>query len=247
MTLGKLTKKSGESIQELYPHLIREKASINKKGKPTGKYEIMLTEDGLATNNTGERNKVKKHALRILELLAKKGCHFVLQASEGDGIKVVGTDGMTRAIVLYRSGNMQTFNLKADKEEARKILTQTGFDGKAPETTVNIRSNSKSDYTYTDFPEGVKTSMVASFILNLPPSSHCSCGHANDQKKTVKTIKKATKNGVIVKDETTIKKIPTDKAVEESAVEHMKIKKVITGVKVEKAKEVHQAPKTHAA
>lgn len=157
---------------------MKEKTRINKKGKFTGIKMNMLEKDGLAIGPE-KRLIVKSQILAVLESLISSGCHYVIQSSEGDGIKLIGSDGMTRCVILIRSGVMQTFNLKANASMVKEIMKKIGL----PETNVNIRKQSKSEYVYTDFSEECKPDKITKFILELPPSSICTCGHKKDIKK----------------------------------------------------------------
>ncbi len=163
-----------------YLLLTKEKIHLNKRGKFTGIEMTMMREKKLAVG-PGKYLSVKPQILAVMESLISSGCHFVIQSSEGDGIKVIGNDGMTRCVILIRSGVMQTFNLKANTAIAKGIIKKIGLD----EGHVNLRKQSKSEYVYTDFSEECKPDKITKFILELPPSSVCTCGHKKDIKKKI--------------------------------------------------------------
>jgi hypothetical protein len=159
-----------------YPLLSKERSFINKRGKPTGRYANLCTKSGVVIGSSEDRKQVSAQILKTLETLLANGYHFVLQASEGDGIKIVGNDAMTRAILLFRRGCMQIFCLKARWEDAEKLCASTEI----PRNTINIRQG-KTDYVYVDFDEVVNPGNIANFILSLPESVQCKCGHKNDR------------------------------------------------------------------
>jgi hypothetical protein len=164
-----------EDTRVKYILLSKTFVRINKKGKPTGK-KIKFYEGGKLAVGPGKSLAVTYKVLAVLESLLSSGCHFVLQSSEGDGIKVIGKDGMSRCIILIRSGCMQTFNLKADSVKAKELMKELNL---IP-SDVNVRNNSKSKYVYTDFSETCKPEKISKFILKLPPSSKCVCGSKKD-------------------------------------------------------------------
>ena len=101
--------------KEKYSLLKKELAWINRRGKPF-KQEEMLNEEGFATGSTSRKN-VSNQILSIFETLIQNKFHFVLQASEGDGIKVTGNDNMTRCVMIVRNNAIQAFCLKQIRQK----------------------------------------------------------------------------------------------------------------------------------
>lgn len=165
--------------KEKYSLLKKELAWINRRGKPF-KQEEMLNEEGFATGSTSRKN-VSNQILSIFETLIQNKFHFVLQASEGDGIKVTGNDNMTRCVMIVRNNAIQAFCLKANKTEASYLLDEAQIDIK----NVNIRNTTKNDFVYVDFDKFVEPEKIFTFIKNLPPSTPCNCGRHNIVKQKI--------------------------------------------------------------
>ena len=168
-------------------HLTNEMVGINKRGKPTGKTVELYNKFGLVTGSKLDRIEPGRQSLETLENLICENYHFVLQASEGDGIKVVDNNGMSKCILIFRSGGIHSFNLKASRETVLQVIK----DVEIPATMVNIRGHSKSDSVYTDFEKDLSPMKIVEFIYNLPQSSNCHCGHKNDIQKAIKIVKAA--------------------------------------------------------
>lgn len=155
-----------------YILLSKNTAWINKRGKPH-KEVNMLSSEGCATGAKG-RKHLTHHIMAVLEDLLSDKHHFILQSSEGDGIKISGNDNMTRCVMFVRSGKIQIFCLKAKRPEAIYLLEEAKINSKK----INIRSMTKTEYVYVDFDDdqSIKPSDIATFIRLLPPSTACNCG-----------------------------------------------------------------------
>ena len=176
---------------EKYSKLAAETASINARGNPTGKRETMLTSDGLVVGSNGSREKACKVALATLNSLLPEH-HYVLQSSEGKGIKIVGQDGNARAVVTSAAKDFTIYCIKCNKDEAKSKLDKLGIKG-------NIRSSAKNENVYVDFDTDTDHLMVKKFISGLTPGNACRCGHKNDTAKASKTGKIKTEKGNVLK------------------------------------------------
>lgn len=184
--MGTKTKKVKKVVEKVvekntFDDLRTLEVTHNHRGIAEGKV-VLLTDDGLAVSPD---KRVKEEAtdqiLGLLSGVTQVGYHVVLQRSEGDGIKFVDPEGMSKGVMLVRSGECHIYCLKGNREIVEGIMKSVGIDD------FNIRSNAKSDYVYADFGKNVPAELIAKFVQELPQSAACRCGHPNDKKAEAKS------------------------------------------------------------